>query len=294
MAFPSHAANPALYASLPYDSEKDFAPISMVTKVSEILLVPNPRPRNRSRNSSRSRARNSSIMPRSASEASRISQPSFSSSMAGVKMTHIPYRSVPQAQQAVMTGEVAAFFDTPVTALPQIRAGTRAGARHQHRQTARGRAGYPTIAEAGVPGYEVIGLERRAGAGQYTAAHYRQTQQGHRGGAQDAGNGANCSQSKASSPPATARKNSRGRCMPISKNGYASPGKPASNRNRRKHSSPREAGTHSRAVSMSAWRARKNSQARVPAFADVAVELRALAKTAWEFTPPARRRSGCG
>ena len=40
MVFPSHAANPALYASLPYDSEKDFAPISMVTRVSEILLVP--------------------------------------------------------------------------------------------------------------------------------------------------------------------------------------------------------------------------------------------------------------
>jgi hypothetical protein len=44
MVFPSHAANPALYASLPYDSEKDFAPISMVTKVSEILLVPNSSP----------------------------------------------------------------------------------------------------------------------------------------------------------------------------------------------------------------------------------------------------------
>ena len=44
MAFPSHAANPALYAKLPYDSEKDFAPISMVTKVSEILLVPNTSP----------------------------------------------------------------------------------------------------------------------------------------------------------------------------------------------------------------------------------------------------------
>src|SRR6185295_2033104 len=44
MVFPSHAANPALYVSLPYDSEKDFAPISMVTKVSEILLVPNSSP----------------------------------------------------------------------------------------------------------------------------------------------------------------------------------------------------------------------------------------------------------
>jgi tripartite-type tricarboxylate transporter receptor subunit TctC len=44
MVFPSHAANPALYASLPYDSEKDFAPISMVTRVSEIMLVPNSSP----------------------------------------------------------------------------------------------------------------------------------------------------------------------------------------------------------------------------------------------------------
>ena len=44
--------------------------------------------------------------------------------MAGVKMIHIPYRGVPQAQQAVITGEMAVFFDTPITALPQVRGGT--------------------------------------------------------------------------------------------------------------------------------------------------------------------------
>src|SRR6201992_831710 len=44
MVVASHAANPALYAHLPYDSEKDFAPISMVTKVSEIMLVPKSSP----------------------------------------------------------------------------------------------------------------------------------------------------------------------------------------------------------------------------------------------------------
>ncbi len=45
-------------------------------------------------------------------------------SMAHVKMTHIPFRQCAEAQQAVMSGEVAAFFDTPITALPQIKAGT--------------------------------------------------------------------------------------------------------------------------------------------------------------------------
>jgi Tripartite tricarboxylate transporter family receptor len=41
-------------------------------------------------------------------------------STAHVKVTHIPYRGVPEAQQAVMSGQVAAFFDMPITALPQI------------------------------------------------------------------------------------------------------------------------------------------------------------------------------
>ncbi len=77
--------------------------------------------------------------------------------MAGVKMTHIPYRGVPQAQQAVMTDEVAAFFDTPITALPQIRAGTvRAlGVSARHRLAAA--PDIPTIAEAGLPDYEMTG-----------------------------------------------------------------------------------------------------------------------------------------
>src|SRR3984893_16193973 len=124
MVFPSHAANPALYASLPYDSEKDFAPISMVTKVSEILLVPNSSP---------------AKSVREFVELARQGQLNYASvgvgslahlaaelflTMAGVRMTHIPYRSVPQAQQAVMTGEVAAFFDTPITAVPQDPAAT--------------------------------------------------------------------------------------------------------------------------------------------------------------------------
>jgi len=157
MVFPSHAANPALYASLPYDSEKDFAPISMVTKVSEILLVPNSSP---------------AKSVRELIELARKEQLNYASvgvgslahlatelflTTTGVRMTHIPYRSVPQAQQAVMTGEVAAFFDTPITALPQIRAGTVRALGISTSKRLAVAPEIPTLAEAGVTDYEVTG-----------------------------------------------------------------------------------------------------------------------------------------
>jgi tripartite-type tricarboxylate transporter receptor subunit TctC len=154
MAFPSHAANPALYASLPYDSEKDFVPISMVTRVSEILLVPNSSPA-KSVKDLVDLARREQLNYASVGVGSlaHLATELFLTT-AGVKMTHIPYRGVPQAQQAVMTGEVAASFDTPVTALPQVRAGT---VRALGISTARRLAVAQHIAEAGLAGYEVVG-----------------------------------------------------------------------------------------------------------------------------------------
>jgi len=157
MVFPSHAANPALYASLPYDSEKDFVPISMVTRVSEILLVPNSSPA-KSVKEFIELARKQPLNYASVGVGSlaHLATELFLSS-AGVKMTHIPYRSVPEAQQAVMTGQVSAFFDTPVTALPQIRAGTVTALGISTSMRLAIAPDIPTIAEAGLPGYEVVG-----------------------------------------------------------------------------------------------------------------------------------------
>jgi tripartite-type tricarboxylate transporter receptor subunit TctC len=157
MVFPSHAANPALYANLPYDSEKDFAPISMVTRVSEILLVPNSSPA-KSVKDLIELARKDQLNYASVGVGSlaHLATELFLA-MAGVGMTHIPYRSVPQAQQAVMTGEVAAFFDTPITALPQIRAGAVRALGVSTRKRLAAAPEIPTIAEAGLADYEVTG-----------------------------------------------------------------------------------------------------------------------------------------
>jgi tripartite-type tricarboxylate transporter receptor subunit TctC len=157
MVFPSHAANPALYLHLPYDSEKDFAPISMVTKVSEILLVPNSSPA-KSIPEFIELARKQQLNYASVGVGSlaHLATELFLAT-AGVKMTHIPYRSVPEAQQAVMSGGVAAFFDTPITALPQIRAGTIRALGISTSKRLAIAPDIPTIAEAGLPGYEVTG-----------------------------------------------------------------------------------------------------------------------------------------
>jgi tripartite-type tricarboxylate transporter receptor subunit TctC len=157
MVFPSHAANPALYIKLPYDSEKDFAPISMVTKVSEIMLVPNSSPA-KSVPEFIALARKEQLNYASVGVGSlaHLATELFLKT-AGVKMTHIPYRGVPQAQQAVMTGEVAVFFDTPITALPQIRAGAVRALGISTRTRLAVEPELPTIAESGLPGYEVTG-----------------------------------------------------------------------------------------------------------------------------------------
>jgi tripartite-type tricarboxylate transporter receptor subunit TctC len=157
MVFPSHAANPALYASLPYDSEKDFVPISMVTRVSEILLVPNSSPAKSVRELvDLARKEQLNYASVGVGSLAHLATELFLTT-ADVKMTHIPYRGVPQAQQAVMTGEVAAFFDTPVTALPQIRAGTVRALGVSTATRLDVAPDIPTIAEAGIAGYEVMG-----------------------------------------------------------------------------------------------------------------------------------------
>jgi hypothetical protein len=188
MVFPSHAANPALYASLPYDSEKDFSPISMVTRVSEIMLVPNSSPAKTVQEFiALARKEHLNYGSVGVGSLAHLSTELFLA-MAGVKMTHIPYRGVPQAEQAVMTAEVATFFDTPITALPQIRAGTVRGARHHHRQAARGGAGDTDNRGIGPAGLRSDRLERRARARQHAAADRRQAQQDHCRGAEVARN----------------------------------------------------------------------------------------------------------
>ena len=154
---PGHATNPALM-KLPYDSIADFAFISLAAE-SQNLLVVHP-----------------SFPPRSVKELVAFSKKhppgsiNYGSSgtgttthlsaelfqyMTGVKWLHIPYKGGGQGGIALMAGEVSLYFGNVPTVILQARAGKlRALATTGSKRTPAAPE-VPTVAESGVPGYEV-------------------------------------------------------------------------------------------------------------------------------------------
>jgi tripartite-type tricarboxylate transporter receptor subunit TctC len=157
MVYPSHPVNPSLKLHLPYDTIRDFAPVTTLTTVSLVLVVP---PALLAGNvqelialSKRERLTFASVgsgsLAHLGAELFRVK--------AGIELTHVPYRSSPAAQQALMSGEVSMFFDTPITSVPLVKDGRLRALGVSTRTRSDLLPGVPTIEEAGVPGYEVLG-----------------------------------------------------------------------------------------------------------------------------------------
>ncbi|MBV1798349.1 tripartite tricarboxylate transporter substrate binding protein [Siccirubricoccus sp. G192] len=157
MVYPSHPVNPALKAHLPYDTERDLAPISIVTTVALVLLVPRDSP-DQDVVGLIARARRERLNYASVGSGSlaHLAAELFRG-MAGLEMTHIPFRSAPEAHTALMRGEVAMFLDPPITTLPLLRGGQVRAIGVTTRSRMAALPEVPTIAEAALPGYEVLG-----------------------------------------------------------------------------------------------------------------------------------------
>lgn len=157
--FPAHMVSPTLYPKLSYDPIKDFAPISMVTGVNLVLLVNPAVPASSVKELiALARAKPGSLNFGAVGEGSlgHLAGAVFKN-MAGVDIVHIPYKGTPQVTAALLANEVQMFFDVPITAIPQIRNGKlRALAVTSTRRIAA-LPDVPTMQEAGIPGYEVVG-----------------------------------------------------------------------------------------------------------------------------------------
>lgn len=149
--------NLALYSKPGYDSLKDFAPIVLVGGVSNVMIVPPGSPAQTVADViAQARAQPGTMNFSSGGNGTshHLSGVLFAQ-MTGTQWQHVPYKGAPQGVMAVMSGEVnAGWFNTP-TVISQIRGGKlRALA-----VTSKGRSPLlpelPTLAEAGVPGYEV-------------------------------------------------------------------------------------------------------------------------------------------
>lgn len=151
----THAANEHLYKSMPYDPVKDFAPVALLGKGGQIMIV-NPKVEAKSVMEFVALAKKSpgKLTFGSGSSSSRIAG-ELLQQMAGIQILHVPYKSNPLAITDLLGGQIDMMITDTATGLPQVRAGkVRALG-----VTAKARSplapDVPTIDEAGVKGYEM-------------------------------------------------------------------------------------------------------------------------------------------
>jgi tripartite-type tricarboxylate transporter receptor subunit TctC len=125
----THAINKSLYSSMPYDPEKDFAPISLVAELSNVMVVNAEKANAQGINNvadfiKYARANPNKINAASAGNgtSSHLAIELFKT-MSGVSMAHIPYRGSGPALVDLMAGSADVMFDNPLSAMPQVKAG---------------------------------------------------------------------------------------------------------------------------------------------------------------------------
>jgi tripartite-type tricarboxylate transporter receptor subunit TctC len=151
--------NPSLYKSLPYDSIRDFAPIAQVTSAPYILCVhPSLQVTSVQGLVDLVRAKPGGYNYASAGNGGppHLSAELFKRMM-NVNMVHIPYKGAAPAIVDLLAGQVQVMFASPVTSLPHVRTGRLRGLAVTTARRFAVAPELPTVAESGVPGYEVDG-----------------------------------------------------------------------------------------------------------------------------------------
>jgi tripartite-type tricarboxylate transporter receptor subunit TctC len=148
--------NSSLYAKLPYDPIKDFAPITLVASVPNVLIVPPSMPANSVKELiALIKAKPGKYNYASSGNGTSIHlSAELFKSMTGAYITHIPYRGSAAAITDVMSGQVDMMFDNLPTALPHIKNGKLKALGLTSAKQNAAVPGVPTIAEAALPGYE--------------------------------------------------------------------------------------------------------------------------------------------
>ena len=155
----AHAVNPSLYKKLPYDTERDFSPISLIASSSYILVVHPSMPVKSVRELiSFAKQRRGQInyassgnggLPHLSGELFKVK--------AGIEMTHIPYKGSAAVTTAVLAGEVPIMFSNLISTMPQVQAGRFRALGVTAAARLPAAPAIPTIAEAGLAGFEVTG-----------------------------------------------------------------------------------------------------------------------------------------
>jgi tripartite-type tricarboxylate transporter receptor subunit TctC len=152
----NHAQNPAL-RKMPFDTLRELAPVSLLVRVPNVLVVnPSAPIKGVADLIAQARAKPGAINYASSGNGSaqHLAGELFAS-MAGVQMTHVAYKGGGPALTDVMSGHVPVFFASLASSLPFIKDGKLRPLAVTGKARAPALPQLPTVAEAGLPGYEV-------------------------------------------------------------------------------------------------------------------------------------------
>ncbi len=155
-----YGLNPSLYKKLPYDTINDFARINLLAFSPNVLVVHPSLPVK-------------SVKELIAFAKKRPGELNYGSSgagtgghlsielmkyMAGLKMTHVPYKGAGASTAAVVSGEIPMLMTAPGAAIPFVKAGRLRALAVGSAKRVKAMPDVPTMAEAALPGYEVDGF----------------------------------------------------------------------------------------------------------------------------------------
>jgi tripartite-type tricarboxylate transporter receptor subunit TctC len=154
-----HATNPTMFPKIPYNTERDFAPVSLVAS-SSYMLVTHPSVPARSVREliafAKAHPRQLDFAGGSTGSLPHLSGELFKL-MAGVQMTYVPYKGSAQVTTGVLGGEVPLMFSNMLAIMPFVQTGRLRALGVTSPKRVAGAPAVPTIAESGLPGYEVAG-----------------------------------------------------------------------------------------------------------------------------------------
>lgn len=151
-----HAVNPFMYSKLPYDTRADLVPVGVVAKVPSVVVTgPALKGKTMQDLIAMARAKPEELQYASSGvgTTSHVGA-ALLESMSGAHMMHVPYKGAAPALQDVMADRVALSVDIITSSLPLVKSGKLNGVAITSARRSPQLPDVPTVAEAGIPGYE--------------------------------------------------------------------------------------------------------------------------------------------
>jgi tripartite-type tricarboxylate transporter receptor subunit TctC len=167
-ALSTHAVNPSLYRTMPYDAVKDFAPLSLVAITPNVLIVRTAMPITSVKDLvayAKANPGKTNFGSGSNGSAGHLAGELFKIET-GTDVMHIPYKGGAPALQALLAGDTQFMFDNLANAMAQVKGGTVRAIAVTTAQRSKLVPELPTMAEGGLPGFDIstwFGLMAPAG-----------------------------------------------------------------------------------------------------------------------------------